>query len=258
LGVLGLALAPLHLGRPLYAFRAILGWRHSWLSREALVFGPYAGAAVGAAALAALPLLPAEWVDPALAWVPVPVSWLRPPVELAAIASGAVGVFCSAMIYVFTRRVFWHGARTFLKFGLTPLTAGGSLALAAWTVVHAARGEPIGPTAGWLAGVVVAASCVKLALEAWLVSWLTRPEHPLAWSAGLMTGPLATPFALRVGCAAAGAALALCVPLTSASPGLMAAMALASLPLVLAGEVAERYLYFSAVVPLKMPGGIRA
>jgi len=38
----------------------------------------------------------------------------------------------------------------------------------------------------------------------------------------------------------------------------VSAMALASLPLVLAGEVAERYLYFSAVVPLKMPGGIRA
>ncbi|MEM9185915.1 MAG: DmsC/YnfH family molybdoenzyme membrane anchor subunit, partial [Planctomycetota bacterium] len=37
----GLSLAPLHLGRPHLAFRSVLGWRHSWLSREAIVFGLY-------------------------------------------------------------------------------------------------------------------------------------------------------------------------------------------------------------------------
>ncbi len=38
---LGLACATLHLGRPWLAFRAVLGWRTSWLSREALVFGVF-------------------------------------------------------------------------------------------------------------------------------------------------------------------------------------------------------------------------
>jgi len=43
LGMLALAASILHLGRPLYAFRAILGLRTSWLSREILAFGlfPY-------------------------------------------------------------------------------------------------------------------------------------------------------------------------------------------------------------------------
>ena len=34
LGYVGLGASLLHLGRPLFAYRAILGWRHSWLSRE--------------------------------------------------------------------------------------------------------------------------------------------------------------------------------------------------------------------------------
>ena len=41
----------LHLGRPLYAFRAVLGLRTSWLSREILGFGVFAGLAVAHAAL---------------------------------------------------------------------------------------------------------------------------------------------------------------------------------------------------------------
>ena len=46
LGLLALAASTCHLGRPLYAFRGILGWRHSWLSREILFFGLFAGLAV--------------------------------------------------------------------------------------------------------------------------------------------------------------------------------------------------------------------
>ncbi len=40
LGVTGVMVAPLHLGRPWLAFRGVLGWRTSWLSREALALAP--------------------------------------------------------------------------------------------------------------------------------------------------------------------------------------------------------------------------
>ena len=58
-----------HLGRPLYAFRAVLGLRHSWLSREIVAFGAFAGSASptrrtlarAVAGGAALPPLPAGW-----------------------------------------------------------------------------------------------------------------------------------------------------------------------------------------------------
>ena len=41
-GWAGLAASVLHLGRPLYAYRALIGLRHSWLSREVLAFGLFA------------------------------------------------------------------------------------------------------------------------------------------------------------------------------------------------------------------------
>ena len=42
LGLLALGASVFHLGRPLYAWRAFLGLRTSWLSREALAFGLFA------------------------------------------------------------------------------------------------------------------------------------------------------------------------------------------------------------------------
>jgi formate dehydrogenase iron-sulfur subunit len=46
LGIVGVHLALAHLGRPWLAFRAFLGWRTSWLSREAIAFGVYMAVAV--------------------------------------------------------------------------------------------------------------------------------------------------------------------------------------------------------------------
>ena len=45
IGISGLAAAIFHLGRPLYAFRALIGLRTSWLSREILAFNAFAGCA---------------------------------------------------------------------------------------------------------------------------------------------------------------------------------------------------------------------
>ena len=53
---LALGASVLHLGRPQYAFRAVLGLRTSWLSREALGFGLFAGAGT-AFALSQLPAI---------------------------------------------------------------------------------------------------------------------------------------------------------------------------------------------------------
>ena len=53
-GLVGLGAAVGHLGRPFYAFRAILGLRRSWLSREILAFGVFAGFATAYAAGVAL------------------------------------------------------------------------------------------------------------------------------------------------------------------------------------------------------------
>ncbi len=104
-----------HLGRPQYAFRGIIGLRHSWLSREILAFGLFAGVAdplrrpvLGR--LLAGPRRPS--LDPAVPPVRAQLGW-------GGRGPWAVGVFCSAMIYVFTAREFWNLERTLTRFTLT-------------------------------------------------------------------------------------------------------------------------------------------
>jgi DMSO reductase anchor subunit len=119
------------------AWRFFLGLRTSWMSREILVFGLFAGLA--SATLAAL------WLPS----VPVPVGWesLHPLIAkveawtpwLAALTAmtGLAGVFTSVMIYVDTRRPFWGFALTTPKFFGTALLLGSITS----ALIFAATGE---------------------------------------------------------------------------------------------------------------------
>ena len=42
-GMVALGASTLHLGRPIYAYRALKMWRRSWLSREVLLFSIFSG-----------------------------------------------------------------------------------------------------------------------------------------------------------------------------------------------------------------------
>lgn len=85
-----------HLGRPLLAWRAVLGWRHSWLSREVLALAAFAPVAAGAAVLG----------DPL-------------PLRLAGTAVGLGVAGCSAAIYAVTGRRWWRLPRLLALFGAT-------------------------------------------------------------------------------------------------------------------------------------------
>lgn len=102
-GATGLAAAVLHLGQPLRAWRMFLGWRKSWLTREALLFGTW------------LPLAAAT------AFMPTPA------LALTTTLVGALALACSALIYVDTRRHFWRAAQTFPRFFGTALLTGLAL-----------------------------------------------------------------------------------------------------------------------------------
>jgi DMSO reductase anchor subunit len=102
LGAAGLASSVLHLGQALKAWRAFLGWRKSWLSREILVFGP--------------------WFTALLAFA---VSGF-PIVGIGALCLGLIGVFCSVMVYADTRREFWSLPRTGGRFFGTVLLCATS------------------------------------------------------------------------------------------------------------------------------------
>jgi len=106
--VMALGASVLHLGRPLLAWRALLGLRHSWLSREIAAFGLYAP--LGGVTAAA----DAGWL---------PTSWAA-PLAFATAVSGVGGVVCSAELYAVTGRPFWRLDRTLARFVILSALTG--------------------------------------------------------------------------------------------------------------------------------------
>ncbi len=255
LGMFGLAAATFHLGRPWLAYRAIIGWRTSWLSREVLAFG---GFAVSASVYAGIPWLEAMGLR-------ISPAWERGLGGVVAL-SGLVGVACSTMIYASTRRVFWNPAYTGLKFLLTCLVLGIPVALlihlvaAVWS---SPRGAPflVPANVQELCQCLLAAASAKLLLEAAILSWLSaRRFTPLRRTAVLMTGDLARATSVRFACgvmgglALPGLLMAWCSQAGETMSLAIVAMIVLMLVLNFAGELLERYLFFAAVVAPKMPG----
>jgi formate dehydrogenase iron-sulfur subunit len=244
----GMGAANLHLGRPQYAFRVVLGLRTSWMSREIVVLGAFAGAA---SAFAACVLLPHLW--PSLA-ARLPLAALAPWLGAGAAAIGALAVFCSVMIYADTRRPLWRLART------GPLFAGSCLALGLGAACAATLlGGGDARLAAALAAGWAAVSTAKLRFE----NALLAHRHDTAWtaekrSALLIRGVLgdvarwrarlgwsfgvAVPLALALACLGAGASTA------------AAAIAATAVLCAALGEWLERQLFFRAQAAPAMPG----
>jgi Fe-S-cluster-containing dehydrogenase component/DMSO reductase anchor subunit len=254
LGLLGLTAAVFHLGRPRYAYRAWIGLRTSWLSREILVFGVFAGLA---SAYAAVPLVER---------IGFVVGRINDDRLGAAVAvTGILGVYCSAMIYAVTHRPFWHWSLTIPKFLLTGVVLGAPTALLVAFVAAAASGDDpleafrrIGPPA---CRATIAASTAKLLLEAGIFAWLgSRLFTPLKRTAVLMTGELGLVTFQRYFTGLVGGVVLpwlLLHQATSAAGGDWLYVVLINILTVAvagAGELLERYLFFTAVVAPKMPG----
>ncbi|MCG8590899.1 MAG: 4Fe-4S dicluster domain-containing protein [Proteobacteria bacterium] len=257
-GLTGLAAAQLHLGRPQYAFRAFLGLRTSWLSREILVLGAFSGVAVAATLAAAVgPLRP--WL-PALEPFAGFAERLAPWAAGAAVATGALGVFCSIMIYVDTRRRGWSLRQTAPRFLGTAVVLG--TAAAAATAATAAAVAGVAGAAAWLPllGLLLpVATTAKLIDEARLLPLAAGvPLDPHVRTARLQSGPLAAFTRWRFALGALGGVaipLALLVAAPAVAPGWgTAGAAVAALAACLAGEGLERFLYFASSAPRAMPG----
>lgn len=245
---LGVALVALaasvgHLGRPLQAWRAVIGIRHSWLSREIVALGAFAGLGV-AHALSALVGM-AGWVTTAL--------------EIAAAGAGLAGLACSVMLYAVTGRTWWRVRTSTNRFGLTAL-AGGSLLVAAVALGWPSHTSSLS-AARVLLSVSVAVTVVSLIGQALVLrpGTATRPRSSdLGATRSLLSGPLKPLLGLRVGATVLGgvviplvarAALA-GVPVDETSlarPGLALAC-LFSLVVFMLGEYTDRRLFFSASV----------
>lgn len=253
----GLGAATAHLGRPLFAFRAILGWRTSWMSREILVFGVYLPLVLATACLG-------EWLAIAgsVGRLPGPlaaiVPSLLPVLEAAAILTGLLGTASSIMIYVDTKRPAWSLRRTGWTFvgtmiGLGALAESIALAIASRWAVGTSR-VPI----GLLACMAILALGSKAAFEARFVltAGYTR-DRALARTVRLLRGPLWRKTKMRLGLTAVGLgmlSIATVILLLRGADMVFLLFSLGSLVACLAGELLERHLYFTSEAGPGMPG----
>jgi Fe-S-cluster-containing dehydrogenase component/DMSO reductase anchor subunit len=265
-GLVALVASLFHLGRPQYAFRAVLGLRHSWLSREIVAFGVFAGLAATYASVVfvsqhvgtesvARKVAEANW----LAWL----SW-------SVAASGAIAVLCSVMIYVFTQRECWSPLRVGIRFALTAALLGIA---ATWlSILVAAMTSPSGLSADLvieygptLCRTLIVIALAKLAWEAAIFRHLLfRRNTPLRRSAVLLSHDLSSATLARFALGLLGGVMmpAMLLGLNSSAsnaPGQVQFVLMTGLLFTacLAGELVERYLFFAACAAPRMPGGIR-
>ncbi|MGK3988425.1 DmsC/YnfH family molybdoenzyme membrane anchor subunit [Sorangium sp. So ce136] len=256
-GLAALGASLLHLGRPQFAFRALLGLKTSWLSREILGFSLFAGAGTLYAA--------SFWVQwiPALSALPVPLSQLQAPLSYAVALSGLLGVFCSVMVYAATQREHWRGGLTGFKFAGTAAVLGSSTILMVALLTSREHASLL-LTNGFraLSAFLCASMALKLLVELSMFRHLRKRSHStLKRSAILMAGELKGATGWRFACGALGGIVLPALSLFSApnsgvSSEVLMAMAVVAFLFCLSGEFLERYLFFAAAPASKMPGGL--
>jgi len=259
---LGLVTAQFHLGRPLFAFRAFLGLRTSWLSREIIAFGGFAKC--GAAYALTFWLDEIATLVPAFSVVLPYVPLAQKVLGVAAIASGLVATFSSVMVYVDTRRPLWTMRFTFPKFFGTALILG-TASIPLQLLIAAKLSGLASPTdvmilfAERAMGVLSAVGLAKVLFELSLLKHESDAEMtPYRKAAMLLSLPLGLLFRLRITLALAGTVV---IPLMLAlggrtmEPQNIVGLSILVFIMALGSELLERHLFFRASVPLKMPGG---
>ena len=220
---LSLGASTLHLGRPIYAWRAMRGLRTSWLSREVLGLSLFAGIAAVFAGMLAINLPGRTWIG------------------LATAVFGAAGLTCSARIYVVRARPAWCSGYTIAEFFATALMLGPLFV----------RAMPVSGTP-WIAWMAAAGGAAQLITQTSKFLWLSHSEtFELRASSRLISGRFRTLFLIRLGILLTAGIVA---PLALHG----SAIAVAAFVLALAGEWVGRWLFFVTVVPKNMAAAFPA
>lgn len=265
LGLLALNVSVLHLGRPRYAFRAFLGLKKSWLSREIFGFSLFAGFASTYAALFWLPQIES------FTGITLPPflhsTSLKEGLSVAVALSGILGIICSIMIYDDCKKELWKGSITGLKFFGTAVCLGlATIMVSSLGVCYFLKPEytsgVLDTYTQKLSLLMAVAFAGKILWEATIFRHLKDPTYSVyKRSALIMKNHLLTATRLRYMLGVAGGiVLPMMIYLVSSTKGtevnmnFLMTLSLISFVFALAGELLERFLFFSAVVSKKMPG----
>lgn len=261
LGLVGMNAAVFHLGRPLYAYRALLGLRTSWLSREILAFGIFGGLAFAQAAAVWLAVGRPAWETAA------------DTLGVLTCVAGLAAVGCSIMIYASTGRPFWSLHRTATKFLLScavlglPIALLVSLAASMWQT-HFTAADIMRSYGQDLCLAIIIATGAKLLFESAVFTEFRRKQFtPLKRSAVLLSDNLGSSTMLRYFFGIVGGLLLPAVLLSERAalngaagyqPLFLCAVVTLMFVTLTVGEFLERSLFFAASASAKMPGAAAA
>jgi len=219
--LLALVASSLHLGRPFQAYRAMARLSTSWLSREVVLFGFF----VLLLAAYALPLYPRGLAD------------VRSTLGVLATMVGYLSLWATGEVYRLPSRPAWDHWRTTAS--LISGSLGAGLLLGKFAAQVGGASENGGTTAATaMAAVALLFSCTITCLRARRPE-PARAEEFAAWQ--VVMGPCRWLLGVRIG----GAFCALAL-LATGSLSIIAWVPAAI------GEVADRVLFFRAVVPVSM------
>lgn len=222
---IGLVASVLHLGQPLKAWRAFLGWRKSWLSREIIAFNAFAGAAL--------------------------LTILHPPFSILAAALGLIAVAVSAMVYVDTKRPFWSPRLAFGNFFGTTLLLGATFS----AVVFGGSGQlEIGKKFAIAALMFFTIIFIWRRLE--FVRAFRNPQSPIHLNTRTLSELLPHLLSFRAALFFSATALGVMAIVNTAGLGVVWGSIAALLALTL--EIVSRYIFFVASASKRMPGGFAA
>ncbi len=243
IGIVGVHAALLHLGRPWLAYRAFLGWRTSWLSREAIGFGLFVGASVTATGAQ---LILGGRSDAGSIRHDSAFGLALGFADVVAAAVGLAAVVCTGMIYVATRRELWGHMRTGLDFGHSTIGLG-------LVGVFACLNEL--PSIVLLIGVF----CSTTAAIAKLVDHRRGRAVSIRWddfsarSGRILRRDLAGPWSVLWVLHFVAIAISIGVYCTDWD-GAMPILLFAVFAICLLAQALHRWIYFASVVYRRMPG----
>lgn len=222
----GLIASILHLGQPFKAWRAFLGWRKSWLSREIIAFNSFAAAALLAIFL--------------------------PPFSIFAATLGLSAVFTSAMVYVDTQRALWSPRFVFINFYGTTLLLGATFAAVAFGLSGAP--QRVTQTAA------TAALIIRVVLFGWRrLHWraaLRHAGHPIHFNACIVRALIPWTTTARTVLFVSATVFGV-LALSNVADVMLIWASLAALT-TFSSEIVGRYVFFAASAGKRMPGGFAA
>ncbi|MBI3999189.1 MAG: dimethyl sulfoxide reductase anchor subunit [Candidatus Omnitrophica bacterium] len=278
LAVTGIALfaAIFHLGRPLYAYKALKMWKRSWLSREVLFFALFSvtGGFYAVFQLTHYFFMSSPHVLSGDPFFGFPIKdfgndtvfkWGMVLLGTFVVIFGLAGVYASAKIYLVPARPSWNTIRTPARFFLTGFILGPLFALAIYAFYVTLQSDAAensffrGPIFAFLAISVISGFLQLIVLFSRLFSLRGQQNDELYGSTFLLIHRFKRHFLTRLILLFLGSfvlpfALFHFLTLGNLPHFYLVIFALASFAFSLLGELLGRYLFFVTVVPKNIPG----